>query len=96
MTMDEESPSQQSIWMRDNMPPGQDKIQDQAKWSSQTKDITSYKDDYTAKLITMNNESNGDSGVNSVLLALKNLDDKVKVVHLNKIKKEPIQAGLGF
>ena len=86
MTMNEtESPSQQSQWMRDNLPPGQSKTSDQAK-VSQNLDIHKLKDDFIAKLITRNNDSNGDNRVNSVLLALKNSEDKAKIVELNKIR----------
>ena len=31
-----------------------------------------------------------------MLIALKNRDDKLKLAELNKIRKEPLQAGLGF
>ena len=96
ITMNEtETPSQQSQWMRDNLPPGQARTNDQAR-PSQNLDIHKLKDDFVSKLIIRNNESNGDTGVHSLLLALRNLDDKAKIVELNKINKGQIQAGMGF
>ena len=58
-TMNEtESPSQQSQWMRDNLPPGQNNRHEQANITSQIDDITKLKDDFIAKLITKNNNTN--------------------------------------
>ena len=87
LTMNEsESLSQQSQWMRDNLPSEQGRANDEAK-SNQNYDIHKLKDDFIAKLIIKNNMANGDTGVNSVLIALRNADDKAKIVELNKINK---------
>ena len=79
--------------MRDILPPGQ-KRRDQTPNRSQLhQDIDRRIDSYNAHLIV---SDNNDAGVNDMLIALKNRDDKLKFPELNKIRKEPLQAGLGF
>ena len=91
---DSMNPTQQSQWMREHYPPGQNKY-DQACNSSQIHvDIDKKIDQYNADLIVANNNSDSDTGVNALLIALKNRDDKLKIAELNKIRKPGLEAGL--
>ena len=88
--------SQQSQYMRDILPPEQNRRDQTPNRSQLHQDIDRRIDSYNAHLIVSNNNDNNDAGVNDMLIALKNRDDKLKLAELNKIRKEPLQAGLGF
>ena len=88
--------SQQSQYMRDILPPGQNRRDQTPNRSQLHQDIDRRIDSYNAHLIVSNSNDNNEAGVNDMLIALKNRDDKLKLAELNKIRKEPLQAGLGF
>ena len=79
------SDSMAGQWMRDRFPPGQDRHDDQTTNTSQIlTDIDKRIDQHNADMIIANNNMDGDAGVNAVLLALKNRDDKLKFLNLTK------------
>ena len=62
--------SQQSQYLRDILPPGQNRRDQTPNRSQLHQDIDRRIDSYNAHLIVSNNNDNNDAGVNDVLIAL--------------------------